>query len=164
MINVEEVARKWLRKAMHEEDAFDKFVYAWFAFNALYSENMSERNSSSIRNTELDAIILTVQNQFRMIDSRARVAFINSEYVQFFENRVIRNMRNPNFDTSENHKRLKNSNISEKQKFEALFKILYIVRCNLFHGNKLFDRDSDMTVMKNASMVLTEYLSLVIRV
>lgn len=161
MINIEEVAVKWLRKALTETDSFDKFVYAWFAFNALYSENMSDRQGNSPnRNSELDAILLTVQNHVRLIDSRKRASLIVSEPVRFFESRVIRNMRNPNFDTSENHRRLKNSNSSERQKFEALFKILYMVRCNLFHGNKLFDRDSDVTVIKNASDVLTAYLTL----
>ena len=32
--------------------------------------------------------------------------------------------------------------------------ILYRVRCNLFHGNKMFESDSDEQVISNATGVL----------
>lgn len=33
--------------------------------------------------------------------------------------------------------------------------ILYQVRCNLFHGNKAYERDSDQEVIANAAKAMT---------
>lgn len=42
--------------------------------------------------------------------------------------------------------------------------ILYQVRCNLFHGNKIYDRDSDKQVISNAAaalmIILQAYINL----
>lgn len=157
MINPEVVARNWLSKSLQDTDVFDQFVYAWFAFNALYSENMTDQNR------ELDAILTTVQNQVWSIEPRKLSALMSSGAVRFFETRIIRDMRKPERDTSFSHKRLANRNNNDRIRAEALFRILYTVRCNLFHGNKNFADDSDTAVIRNAAEIMKGYLSGVVR-
>ncbi|HPQ21676.1 MAG TPA: HEPN domain-containing protein [Saprospiraceae bacterium] len=153
MININRVSRKWLERAIGEEDNFDRFVYAWFAFNAIYSQFTDAR--------EIDEIRQAIRAQTHSVSPRTLYNFLNRDSVKFFGDRVIRNMKNPERVNLWNHQTLKNSNNSNEKRIMALFGILYQIRCNLFHGNKLFDRDSDQEVIKNAQDVLINYLRLI---
>jgi hypothetical protein len=62
-------------------------------------------------------------------------------------------------DTTEDTEILKNKNNNKSARLVALILIIYQVRCNLFHGNKLFSSESDQIVVRTAANVLQQILS-----
>ncbi len=82
------------------------------------------------------------------------IEILNTPGVSYFKNRVIRNCRGNGQDTSESVAILVSDSYSYKKKLNHLLRILYQVRCNLFHGNKMFGRDSDDQVICHAANVL----------
>lgn len=149
---------RWIEKSRDEEDYFDKFVYGFFALNAMYSEFYN----SSMETRERDCI----EKLFRVCITNHRgeldAIFDMPEYVYFCERRPIRNMRyNPNNPRKERKDTQKEVyKLKEKDTFNsnlAMLFILYQIRCNLFHGNKAYSNEFDQEVMKNASMLLLKY-------
>lgn len=148
MIEPKTVARSWLNKARDEQDHFDRFVYLWFAFNALYNDFLNDKQS------EFGAIRSLIKSERYRLENHSINRILNARSVAFFKRRVIRDCRGNGRDTYESIVRIQNVNTSPKEKLINLLRILYHVRCNLFHGNKMYGRDSDNDVMENAANVL----------
>lgn len=145
-----EAAKAWYNKAKTEHDCFDRFVYQWFAFNILYSPYFDDNERRAIKNY--------IHDNWRSIVHLEDL--LDSEQVNYFKQRIIRNCRlDSSNDTAEYAARLKSERNSLKYRLIALMMILYQVRCNLFHGNKLFTSESDQEVVDNAASVMQEVLS-----
>lgn len=144
-----EAASAWYKKAELEKDVFDRFVYLWFAFNVLYNEylDMSESN----------AIQTYVEQNFR--DIRNVDDILDSPEANYFKNRIVRNCKvSYRQDTSELAFILKNPDRPKLLRLKKLIMIIYQVRCNLFHGNKMFSSESDQEVVKNAANALQQVM------
>ncbi len=149
MRDPQSIARTWYNKAGCAEDPYDRFICLWFAFNALYNEFLqgSERNAIGE---------LVYSNRYTLSNTSIH-NILNSPCVEFFKQRIVRDCRGSGRDTSESAAVLRNSAFYPKKKLYHLLRILYQVRCNLFHGNKMFGRDSDDQVVSNAAGAL-EYI------
>ena len=141
------VARAWLNKAMASKDSYDKFVYLWFAFNSLYNDYFVGGERRAIKD-------MLSSDEYRLSEEKINQILHNAS-VSFFKERIIRDGRGNGKDTSEDVAIL-TGGYSKREKLKALAMILYQVRCNLFHGNKLFGRDSDDKVVENAANVLED--------
>lgn len=138
-----QVAASWLKKAETEKDDFDKFISLWFAFNALYNQ--------FFHHSEIDAIYNLIFSHDKKIEYTELRDILTLNSSTFFENRIIRDCRGNGKDTIEYAAKLKDNSNSLRYRLFYLLKILYQVRCNLFHGNKMFDSDSDQEIIKNAA-------------
>jgi hypothetical protein len=151
-----EVAKSWLSKAELETDSFDCFVSLWFGFNAIYNEFFFGNERQAIGD-------LVYSNQYTL-NSQKLVKIFNHHSVSFFKTRIIRDCRGIGKDTSEYAAIIGNTYYSPNRRLKALLMILYQVRCNLFHGNKIYDRDSDRQVISNAAaallIILQAYINL----
>lgn len=147
MRNPKSIAQRWYRKAINADDNYERFVFLWFAFNALYNEFFSD--------SERKAIGDLVYSDFYRINSARIKDILKTSHAEFFQKRIIRDFRGNGFDTSESAAVLRSSDYSQNKRPNNLLKILYQVRCNLFHGNKMFGRDSDDEVVANAAFALT---------
>ena len=141
------IAQKWYRKAISADDDYERFVFLWFAFNALYNEFFSGSERKAIGD-------LVYTDRYRINNARIK-DILETSHAEFFQERIIRDCRGNGLDTSESAAVLRSSDYSQKKRLRNLLIILYQVRCNLFHGNKMFGRDSDDEVMINAAFVLT---------
>lgn len=158
----EQIAMSWLKKAENEHDVFDKFVSLWFVLNALYNEFFSS--------SERYAIKEFIDHKYNQRVNNTKIKQLLSDTnVTFFKHRIIRDIRgNLNNsgsyreDTKENARILSGSDYPVNRRLKELLMILYQVRCNLFHGDKMYNRESDMTVISSAAnvlmIVLKEYL------
>ncbi len=144
---------KWIEKSRTEEDNFDKFVYGFFALNAMYSEYYTTG--------ERGAIKALFRDNYERSRSEFESILSMPEYEYFCNRAPIKNMKyNPDdpdgvpdtlHDTNNLQKRdPKNSN-------RSMLMILYQIRCNLFHGNKSFSLEGDQEIMKNAAELLLRY-------
>lgn len=152
LINKEYIV-KWVDKSRVEQDSFDRFVYGFFAFNAMYSVFYDTDERRAIKDL-FDAIFKNSYEEFKEI-------FESPEYDYFCNRRPIRNMKydpRKGFgypDTSRDTALLAEREVRRSNK--AMLMILYQIRCNLFHGNKSFADESDQETMRNASALLLRY-------
>lgn len=145
---------KWIEKSKNEEDNFDKFVYGFFALNAMYSvyyERDERRAIKALFASSIDDHF----DEFRKI-------LYTPEFDYFCNRPAIKNCKfNPlrddprTRDTSEDTDRLRDKH--PKMSNRAMLMILYQIRCNLFHGNKSFGDSNDQEIMKNAAELLLKY-------
>lgn len=142
----EEIALSWLKKAKTEQDHFDQFVSLWFALNALYNQFFEGSEGGALNN-------LVFSSQYRLNNAKT-FKILNSKNAMFFTKRIIRDCRGNRIDTAEWASKLKNKGSYPRNRLWALIRILYQVRCNLFHGNKMYERDSDQQVVSKAAAVL----------
>lgn len=154
LISNKEYILKWIEKSKYEEDAFDKFVYGFFALNAMYSIYYEGDERRAIR-ALLYACADKHKNEFYDI-------FDTNEYQYFCDRPPIKNCKfNPRTDRMDRadtrrdrDKLIEYSLISSNG---AMLMILYQIRCNLFHGNKSFSDSNDQEIMKNAAELLLQY-------
>lgn len=149
---------RWIEKSRDEEDCFDKFVYGFFALNAMYSEFYDNSIKSSEKMCIDKLLRVCLQGHRDEFDD----IFNMPEYEYFCERRPIRNMRyNPSNpgrerpDTKRDVQYLKEKDTYKSN--NSMLMILYQIRCNLFHGNKAYTNEFDQEVMKNASELLLKY-------
>ena len=144
-----QAARAWHSKAKDETDDFDRFVYLWFAFNALYNEHL--------RDSEKYAINSFITEEFYQMRNVRYI--INSDSARYFQNRAIRSCKAFDYqDTLFDTNKLRDSRNSDLVRLRALTMILYQVRCNLFHGNKMFSSESDHEIVRHAANVLYDLI------
>lgn len=141
--------RIWNEKSEGEVDCYDRFVYLWFAFNVLYNNYFD-----SYSDTERYAIKKMIDHHRGLFSEQAVNAITGDPAVVFFMDRTIRDCRSSGKDTSEYRIILSQQNRPPISKVKALCMILYQVRCNLFHGNKIFGRESDDQTVRQASIAL----------
>ena len=154
MISNRNYILKWIEKSKVEEDCFDKFVYGFFALNAMYSIYYEESERKAIRALFNDSLRLHYEEFEEILSS--------PEYEYFCKRPAIKNCKyDPNReplyhrDTSPYKKKLPEK--SPQKSNEAMLMILYQIRCNLFHGNKAFSDSNDQEIMKNAAELLLRY-------
>lgn len=145
---------KWIEKSKSETDAFDKFVYGFFALNAMYSVYYDGDERYAIKKLFASSIDAHYE-EYREI-------LYTSEYEYFCNRPAIKNCKYDPFkehpgprDTSRDKMDLVDR--SPKKSNRAMLMILYQVRCNLFHGNKSFSNADDQEIMKNAAELLLRY-------
>ncbi len=157
MIDEYQYALKWAHRAEREEDPFDKFVYCFFALNALYSKYYET--------SERKAIEKLFDSYYKDAKFKKAIGDIlrMTEFQYFIVRRPIKNCRFRNnssqeryVDTSIDHAKIKEKSLYRSNK--AMLMILYQIRCNLFHGNKAFYNEDDQKIMSNASSLLLQYV------
>jgi hypothetical protein len=145
-----EAAQAWFAKAEKERDDYDRFVALWIAFNALYSEFLETSERQAIGKF----ICRTVSGP----DDGTIKHIVERTDAQFFRDRIIRDVRRGARDTMEHATILGARYRTPRHRLKALLMILYQVRCNLFHGDKTYGRDSDNEVVANAAKALMQVL------
>ncbi len=159
MRDPQQIAHTWLKKAEAENDAFDRFISLWFAFNALYNEFYERDERRAIRDF--------IWNRFPSDRYKKRIeTLLQSESAIFFKNRRIRNLRSSSseqndrwWDTRENIERFTNKEYMVNKRLCELLMIVYQVRCNLFHGDKVYSYSSDEDILTNAGNILNTILN-----
>ena len=145
---------KWIEKSKKEEDHFDKFVYGFFALNAMYSIYYEGDERRAIRDL-FQASVDSYSAEYRKI-------LYTPEFEYFCNRPPIKNMKyNPNKENPGHRDVARDTDkLAEKStrgSNRAMLMILYQIRCNLFHGNKSFGNENDQEIMKNASELLLRY-------
>lgn len=145
---------KWIEKSKYEDDQFDKFVYGFFALNAMYSVYYDTSERQAIKDLfrravgsyfeEFRDILYTPEFEYFC----NRPAIKNCKYDPYKENSGPRDTQPDKVKLLERSTKISNT---------AMLMILYQIRCNLFHGNKSFGNSDDQEIMKNAAELLLRY-------
>jgi len=144
-----DLIKQWYYKNL-PKDYFSAFTTLWIGFNAYYKRKFSG-----------------VNGDHNMVIS----LYTNEEYKTLFANL----MENKNFsktvkDLKEElaHKpliRMNNKdkyNISDEPNIEEVFEALYVVRNNLFHGDKEITDERDEKIVKFSYQILKQFMKEII--
>ena len=102
-------------------------------------------------------LLIRMTTQYPQIDLEA---VLKQESTRYFQTRLIKDLRK-NKDTIEHAILLKNFDLPVVKRVRALLAVLYIIRCNLFHGDKRYGSRADDEVVSKAADVLQSILSII---
>lgn len=126
-----------------QDNAFFKFVATWVAFNAFYAEMFPELSGQD-------------KKQIKKYSNLPETKKVHSELLKdqqykaavlFFCMQGVRDVEKPGdlFDT------------------KTIFKQVYKVRCNLFHGEKLPKNPRDYSLVENAYLIVSNVVNIELR-
>lgn len=124
---------EWLKRAERKNcliDDADRFISLWIAFNGWLREEYGENelDGALINKVVVNPYLEAVFNDLKTKDSIFKK---NLEKLSQFN---VINMRNPNNEN--NYRRYDGS-------FGSFIRVIYQIRCNLFHGRKSFEEDKN---------------------
>lgn len=134
-----ELIQKWHELASTDpaiqDNVFFKFVATWVAFNAFYAEMFPELSGQDKKQIEKYSDLPETKKIHSELlkDQQYKAA------VLFFCMQGVRDVAKPRdlFDT------------------QTIFKQVYKVRCNLFHGGKLPKNPRDYSLVQNAYIIVS---------
>ncbi len=132
-----DIAREWLNKAKHSSNVYDRFISAYIALNFLYGGMPGKSECKRMIKCLNEICINHGINPF---------SFSIDEYYKL----PIVDMRPDKNDKSQ---------IAKKGNRVSLFKAIYQVRCNLFHGNKSLYDERDKRLVSQGSDVIIGILN-----
>lgn len=164
-----EIAKSWLQKGDETEDIFAKFFFYFTGFNSIYFL------WGKIDNPHLRSERKHINNLLKKLDGLKAQKILDKikTSVDYFIQRppIIqmnkRTKRKQYTGDDSKGRKLKNllqkNNISASERLIAMGQILYLVRCNLFHGSKT-QSGVDKEIVKNSieplKVILKEAISL----
>jgi hypothetical protein len=141
-----ELIQKWHELATTDpaiqDNAFFKFVATWVAFNAFYAEMFLEKENDTKQIEKYSDLPETKKIHSALLkDQQYKAA------VLFFRMQGVRDVAKPRdlFDT------------------QTIFKQVYKVRCNLFHGGKLPKNPRDYSLVENAYKIVSNVVNIELR-
>lgn len=147
-MKIKEFIEGWIIKADKEEDEYYKFFTYYLALNYLYNHEFEEVSSEKERlvlfisktvcNKEFNDFKITIDKKSELIKQQIK------------DMRSNRNSKIYKLDD------VKNGNIV------SIFLMIYQIRCNLFHGEKELHSDRDKNLVKEANVILKQFLKKVL--
>lgn len=147
-------------------DLFDSYNALWSAFNVMYEalrpemisnslkfKDLSERSMAKYCAKKLEYATWSQLFTTAKLDELLNIAPIFNERDWIREAKVNTRDYDKLIDTIEN---AKNNEVYEIELLESLIDLLYIVRCNLFHGFKTPERPRDQEVLGATEPLLRE--------
>ena len=147
MKNVD-IAKEWIDRANCEEDSYNKFISAYIALNFLYEGfyfNRSGERTKKLKGREKMSLYMLRICQELSIDPFGPIGCV-SEY-----------LKSPVIDKRLGYDAKKWG--TQKGDNIALFKAIYQVRCNLFHGNKSLGNPRDQKLVQQGADVIIRILT-----
>jgi len=127
-------AREWLQRGLRAQDSFDALSNYWRGFNNLFSGNGQERQLiSAFLRARVDEGLAG-----KLLESHAADASV-------LMSQPVIDMRGNGKDTSLYIEKFRNAETA-MDKLDALFMVIYQVRCNFEHGQKSPSRDRDVAL------------------
>ncbi|MGL5486860.1 MAG: hypothetical protein ACRDC6_11305 [Shewanella sp.] len=139
-------AREWLERGLERNDPIDLFTDAWRGFNNLFYIEPGH--------TERDKINSYLSTKVNEKVAQELIEGHKTE-IEYLVSQPVIDMRGNGRNTAEsiNEFNISGSNL---EKLQALFKIIYQVRCNLEHGQKSPTRERDIKLCSSSWSLVAE--------
>ena len=150
----------YMRTGMTRDDVYARFIDYWISFNALYNLKSNkrrehERISDTLQNIfDTEKICKSWIEKFSipLADNQLSINFllILSRHRGKTPIEILINLDLKDKSGRHNHSKMLGNAVKNKNYCEALVQIaqcLYILRCNLFHGSILHERDKDIYLL-----------------
>ena len=136
------IPREWLDKGTNAQSPVDALADFWRAFNNLFS--------SATGRTDGEKIHRFLASQISAGDA-LRILTNHSRQTEYLTSRPVIDMRGNGRDTSNATTEFRLESSNPQQRLSAIFKIIYMIRCNLEHGQKSPRDSRDIQLCENAS-------------
>ena len=148
---IKKLIRTWRQKSHNEGDQFGSFVFIWFCFNAWLEHLAKNCSTDSKMLNELKERRSNMSELFQAFD----VTIANDDYIL----NSIKKLADLNKEKLIQSKSRKWSiMIIDKNDFGDIIEAIYRIRCNLFHGGKDADDLRDQILVKEAAMILRQWI------
>ena len=160
-VRLEEKINKWVKKGEDESDNFDKYISYFIAFNILYNDYAKRENPN---------VDLSRGDRKRAFGVRSSISD-KDNFVKNISSELEEYVNIIPVDGEEywgkEHTDKDGLACNLKKEFEAknnekiieyLFKWLYIVRCNIVHGDKEYDQNKWDRMLGTSSKLLKEII------
>ena len=148
---------------------FMKFMTLWIAFNQIYSKFPGEvpnKDNKGTHHDERKQIIECLENDEKtpLLTEKLFNDIFNSPFIQIFKDEPVlkynreQGIFSSDKYTEENNRLVKDESEDWRKRIEALFMMMYQVRCNLFHGSKKTSEPRDVKLVLYSGEILEMYL------
>lgn len=142
-------AKEWLKKGVATKDPMDRFSNLWKGFNNLFASENGGTERNKIKN------YLSSSNLSE--DSASEIITECNEAIGYLLSKPVVNMRDNGRDTQRDIDTFESAK-SKLEKLNALFMVIYQVRCTLEHGQKSPNRKRDIILCIHCSNIVTKVL------
>lgn len=165
-VEMERFYKRWKKKAngyniSELEGCFDKFITLFIIYNFLFNKVAPRRIGDKIKATEkvLSCIEAEYLNQELFKNEKTGEAFANliEKMEDFSFHRYRISGKTPEQLDKELFVDLKDGCVNKKMK--ALLLIIYLIRCNMFHGSKDFE-DRQESLLKPSIILLNRIVEI----
>jgi len=153
---VKTLVKTWRQKSHQEGDQFSSVVFIWFCFNAWLEHSSNKQTDRQM----LDELKTKSPNMASLVEAYDTARSSDPLFMQGV--RALRGMsrEDPIQDVRGRHKPV---TITDDEDFPNLLEALYRIRCNLFHGGKDANDARDQVLVKNAALVLKQWIGELIK-
>ncbi len=144
---------------------FVKFMALWIAFNQIYRQFPGEvEDKKGKHHDERQQIkeCLKHDRENKLLTKELFDKIFYSPFIEVFMHKSVkvfdRQKRDFNDDKFKNHDTVRDKNEEWGNRIEALFMMIYTVRCNLFHGSKKTSEPRDVKLVQYSGEILEMYL------
>ena len=134
-------------------DYYKNFIFSWVGLIFLAKANRQEGNEKDLINKLTDFYDISIKDFVKL--ERENINKLNIL-------RVRNDTRNGDMTATDRLNSAINSNNSDEI-LSSLLDVLYVVRCNLFHGYKVWNRDRDDKIIRIASKLIKSYSKMVLK-
>lgn len=146
---------------------FVKFMTLWIAFNQIYSKYpglIENSDKKGFHRDERQQIKECLKHDIdtELLTKELFDQIFSSPFIEIFKHKPVKtfNTNKKKFDDDKfnNHDIVKDKNEDWENRIEALFMMIYTVRCNLFHGSKETSNPRDVRLVQRSGEILEIYL------
>jgi len=135
-----QIKSNWIERAKNETDPFNKFISYWVAFNCWYSSRYPyKRDGECIKKIKDD------------VNNGSLSLVFEDECKNSLNNLKLKSSRKVLQDRNPSPISIKNNG--------GVINWVYIVRNNLFHGNKLDSNERDKVIIEAANKIMEKIIS-----
>jgi len=150
---IKNLVRTWRGKSHNEGDQFASFVFIWFCFNA-WLEFLASHDADNDRKM-LEELKSTSANMSSLLG-----AYNTAHASDEFFRRSLQGLINKSKEETIKDVRGQRQpiSISDENDFANIVEAIYRIRCNLFHGGKDANDTRDQVLVKDAAMILRQWI------
>ncbi len=144
---IKNLVKIWYKKAKFEQDPFSKFVFLWICFNAWLDYKSGEFLDSEMikwligQTSSTSDLVLNYEMAKKTEPFKGNL-------------KTLVNL-SPVYDPRGRRSPIE---IKDENDFENIVKVIYRVRCNLFHGGKEADNSRDRKLVEVSKRILEKWI------
>ncbi|MBX9597357.1 MAG: hypothetical protein K2X04_02135 [Burkholderiales bacterium] len=136
----------WYERAKVEDDYTNKFISLWISFNAFYN-SYGDDNDKEFKRIE--------NSCEKLKDDFLELPNLPGSCFKCFQQYILDKPDNPG-SIQGKFRKVYYSDVSCLSEY---LRVLYQIRCNLFHGNKINDNEQDKKLIELAYRTLFQFLT-----
>lgn len=157
--------KHWYKRAQEEESYTNKFISLWISFNAFYNSSEAKCKIVGIKEAckRSEGELAIIEKSCETFKDFKKLTSSPESCFKCFQQYILDKPDNPGFIQNMRHelscKKSRGKEYSDVSCLSQYLRVVYQIRCNLFHGNKINDIEQDKVLIELACITLFEFLT-----